>query len=348
MSGIPISKINPEFRLYLDLLFYTDRKDLNIDKFKNLLIENYNINYKYFIYRLEKSSEIFWSSEVWYDKISFLLSINDKKIRKNINSFFEKRIFNLIRKKHKIDQTVDVEYIQFIELIKFKSKNNESFNNIIQEILKLSSYIKFKKLYDFIQSTIPYVFKSFDDVVEIYIDSILDLKYSRNIEFLDYLNIRGHLIDKKHYNYIFNKILEKKNSTNKKTKLLLLKVIRNNNIIDFIKNNYSKEMDDFFEQLITSCYYTDYEKDHYKNTKALIEINPKFADLILKEFSDLLFIEEFEHNRAKLDKLLKLNRFVPEITIKKIVGVLIKNNRKKEIGYLVKLYPELKKITTLI
>src|SRR5678815_3683561 len=117
---IQLDKVNPKFRQLTDLLFFSDRMDLDLSEFKQLLKENHDPHFDYLWDRFKKGTEIFWENgeQFWFDRLSFLLSLNEKTLAKYVEDYLQKRMFSTVRAKFSIDIKYDNEYLQFLQFCK--------------------------------------------------------------------------------------------------------------------------------------------------------------------------------------------------------------------------------------
>ena len=112
---VKLESLDPQFRQITDLLLFSDKKDISLSNFTSLLKINYIANLEYFLDRFIKSCDIFWEdgNNLWFYRLNFIFSIQDKNISKKVSDLLEKRMFNLTRRKSLISPQYDIEYHQY-------------------------------------------------------------------------------------------------------------------------------------------------------------------------------------------------------------------------------------------
>ena len=156
-------KVNDEFRFLTDLMFFSDRKDLDFSKYNKLYYLDTKNNLKYFLDKFNKASNICWDNLFWNDRFKIILSLKDKKLVKLTELHIIKNMQNIIRDKKVLDLEYDSEYIQFVELCKVKKLYNSNFLAIKNFLAELPENTNVVKLDQILKSTTPYVFESFEE-----------------------------------------------------------------------------------------------------------------------------------------------------------------------------------------
>ena len=74
-------KISHKFRQLTDLFFYTERKDLDLAEFRELLNRCDSNSSNYFITRFEKATNITWNDvkDYWLHRFLFIVSLENRK-----------------------------------------------------------------------------------------------------------------------------------------------------------------------------------------------------------------------------------------------------------------------------
>lgn len=343
MMYLDLDKVNPEFRNLTDLLFFSDRSDLDLSEFKSLLKSNYNVHYNYFWNRFQKSSEIFWGAEFWNNRISFILSLNDKNFSKKIERRLEQRMWNLIKFKDKIDVRYDVEYLQFLEYCKIRKSKQKSFQKIKSHLVGLPSYVNHKKLVQLIESFIPIIFNSFNDYIELLCKNITSSHTS--IKFLIFSKNNNINFDNLFLvDLFFNLIKNTKTSKNFKNRFIILDILNDSLIRQQIKESYKPHHRDLLLKIMKHYSYIDLDESFFKNFKNLIDLDESLVEPLLDIYASQLFTRYTSHKRANIDRLSKLVKFVPQISPKKVLSWLSLNNKIPDIKYFFSIYPELKKL----
>src|SRR5574339_339490 len=143
-----LGKINPKFRNLTDLLFFSDRMDLDLSEYKSLLRENHAEHREYLWSRFQKSSEIFWEqgSQFWNHRLEFLFSLGESSLSADVSTFIEKRMFNLVKMKSTIDIKHDIELQQFYEYCEIKTKRKESLQTVKDYFFSMPSHVAAPKI----------------------------------------------------------------------------------------------------------------------------------------------------------------------------------------------------------
>ncbi len=86
-----LDKVDPEFRILADKLFFTDRMDLDLSNFKTLFESN-EIHYRYLWDRFTRGVEIFWDESFWINRLDSLLSLESKRLETEIGNYLLNRL----------------------------------------------------------------------------------------------------------------------------------------------------------------------------------------------------------------------------------------------------------------
>lgn len=346
MSSIDLSKIDPKFRLLTDLLFFSDRKDIDHVEFLSLLKSNYNHHYNYFLYRFSSSCEIFWDKDTWKNRFEFILDLQDASFINKIELLLEKRFLNLLKNKKNLNIDYDIEYIQFYQFCVIKKEKNKDLSSLKNKFLNLPANTNIKKLDILINSFVPIIFSSKEEYINLlYKNAILNKK---NIDFILCLENIDINFNKKTLAPIFLKILRNKGIPSFKERVLMFKLIEDPQIINDLKNDLTDKDKDLIIDLLGSCNSTEFEKFHYKNVKNIIKLDDRLIDFVMSEYLSQIMVQETNHKKAKIDKILKLLKSCKEISPKKVLKWLSSEKRTNEIKYLVSYYPDLKKLVAFV
>jgi hypothetical protein len=341
-----LDKLDPTFRHLTDLLFFTDRKDINIEDYKNLLIKS-NHHKKYFWDRFEKSSQMFWHSDYWNHRINFLLSLNNKKIIKSIEEKIERRFFWFVKNTFKIDADNDIEYVQFLELCKVKKEKNYSLVEIKDKLANMPMYVSKNKMIFIVKSFIPVIFNSYDEyILMLFHSSRIN---SETIEFLLSLDEYQINFNPNTFKDFFLSILKGGKALTKKAshylrrdRRVLLNLISNQFILNDLKKCWSTDLSADFLVILKTANYSELNIDYIKN---IIALDVNIADDITNIYLDSLYSRFTTHKRSNVDKIVNLINKVPEISAKKVLSWMSMNNKNSDIKYLMKKFPDLKKLS---
>lgn len=344
---LQLDKINPSFRQIVDLLFFSDRMDLDLSGFKVLLSENYGQNIEYLWDRFTKSSQICWTNgqSFWENRLTFLLSLNDKTITRRIDQYLEKRMFSLVRTKYDVDMSYDIEYLQFYELCKIKHANNETLDSVARYLTQMTAHMRVEKLIGLLNAFIPMAFSNIDEYIDVLINNIT---YScQNYTMLAALEAKGVAFDKQPLlNLAKELILERERKVKHCRALFIL--MQDPFVMEGLKKEYTVE---YRKKLLGIARFSEFyvlDEFHCQNFKNIIALDPTMADELAIIYLDKVYALGSRHKHANADKIISLLKKVPQISQKKILVYLSGSNRMADIRYVVKQFPELQKLAAFI
>jgi len=344
---IQLDKLSPKFREQVDLLLFTNRLDLDLSKFKELLKENYNQHYEYLWDRFQRSLEIYWEDNVsfWSSRFQFLLGLGDKGFSKRIETLLEKRMFDTIRIKYDIDIRYDVEYLQFVELCKIKYDRKEPLISVKNYLTEMPSYLRSDKLISIVNSFIPTVFSTIDEYVEIMSKKIVTS--ARNYDLLLVLQKQGVPFNKKPIITLAKELVferERKSKTNRAFFVLLNDI----EVRQALKDDYGPHYRPKLLTLLKSSDFALVEELHLRNLKNLIDLDASLADDLTIIYADKLYARGSKHKHANADRLIRLLKSIPQISQRKVLVYLSSNNKMADIKYVLTAFPELKKLAAFV
>lgn len=344
---VQLDKINPKFRQLTDLLFYSDRMDINIAEYKQLYKSNYNIHYDYLWSRFERCCDIFWEhgEKFWSHRLNFLYSLNDKTLSKTIEFHLDKRMFNLIKTKKIIHASYDNEYLQFLEFCKVKRAHGESLDQIKKQLTELPSHVRADKLYSLINSFIPLVFSDLNEYVNIVARKIT--QSSRNFDILKSLEEQGLSIDKFPMVMLAREILLERTHTIKNRRAFFA-MLHDKEILTSFKQEYQSSYKPKLLGMLNHCEYSEIEERHLQNVKVLLELDVSIGDELATIYANKLYARVTGHKKANADRLIRLLKMFPTINPKKLLAYLSANNRMTDIKYVLSAFPNLKKLAAFV
>lgn len=342
-----LDKLNPKFRQLADLLLFSDRMDLDLSEFKKLLKENYEINFPYLWDRFTKSSEIAWEDgqQFWGNRLSFLLSLNEKTLSKYIEDHLEKRIFSLIKNNQEINIKYDIEYLQFLEFCRIKRNRQESLASFQNYLAELPAQINLDKLIIIINSFIPVVFSNINEFTDMISKKITHS--TRSFELLVALERQGIIFDKQPIVKLARNIIVER-SHNEKNCRAFFTIINNSELRNRLKDEYKPSNRSKLIDLLDSCDYLMIEENHLRNIKNVIDLDPSVADELSVIYADKLYCRSIGHKKANADRLIRLLKSIPQIMPKKILAYLSSTNKMSDIKYVLSAFPDLKKLAAFV
>jgi hypothetical protein len=342
-----LDKVNLKFRQLVDLLFYSDRMDLDLSGFKSLLKENYDIHFEYLWDRFKRCSEIAWENgeQFWNHRLTFLLSLREKTLSKYIEEYLEKRMFSLVRGKHELHIQYDIEYLQFLELCKIKYANKEDLTSVKIYLTEMPAHLNLDKLVAIVNSFIPIVFADLNEFAQIIAKKITHS--ARSFDLLVALEQRGIEFDKKPISLLTKEILTERKH-NEKNRRAFFTLLNDKEIASLLKKEYQSSYKVSLLHLIDACDYQMIEDFHLRNIKNVIQLDPTIAEDVAIIYADKLYKRVSGHKKANADRLIRLLKSVPQIAPKKILAYLSLNNKMSDIKYLLSAFPELRKLAAFV
>ncbi len=343
MNIAHFNKVEPEFRHLVDIIFFSNNRDIDLSNFKSLLKSNYDIHYKYFLDRFYKSTEIFWEngSEFWENRLSLIFLLNDKNIIKYVSLHLEERMLNLLRFKHNIDLKYDIEYIQYLELCRIKSFKKENIIFAKNFLADLPSSIKINKIIEIINSFIPFVFNNIDDYVKFLTTRIV--RSAKTFNLLIALEGAGVSFSKGPIVDLVCEIITERSLNDKNTRALF-NCISNESIRNLVKNKYDVTARHRFIEILKYSTIDIIEGNHLSNIINAISLDPGIVDNIVNIYIDKLYRRKVSHKKANADKLIRLLKLVPQVSPKKILVYLSTHHKTSDIKYMLSTYSELQNL----
>ena len=347
---VQLDRVNPNFRQLTDLLLFSERMDLDLAEFKSLLKENYTDHHAYLWDRLQRSAEIFWENGVqfWSSRFGFLLGLNDKVLSKKLEELLEKRMFDLVRTKHRVNIDYDIQYLQFVEFCRIKHQKHEDLSNIKEWLMDLPSHSSTEKLVEVVRSFTPFIFETLNEYANHLLKKIT--QSSRNFDVLlslEAMNLHGFHLDRNALVKLIKDILTEK-ALNDKNRRAFFKLLDDAGVMNLFKKEYNSTMRSRLVELIDACDYQQIEEHHLKNVKNILELDASVADDLMEIYANKLYSRGSGHKKANADRLIRLAKTFPQISTRKILSFLSSNNKMNDIKYVLSSFPELKKLAAFV
>lgn len=343
---IHLDRINPKFRQSVDLLLFSDRMDLDLSNFKSLLRET-SQHFEYLWDRFQRSCDIYWEDgkQFWFDRLSFLLSLNDKSLSKRIEEFLENRMFEIVRERASIDITYDVEFLQYVEFCKVKYSKKDSLLNVRAYLIDMPSQISVDKLIALVQAFVPFVFRDLNEYAEAISRKVA--QSARSFDLLLALEARGLKFDRQPIAQLAKDIVMIR-AHNEKNRRAFFAILNDPSVMSLFKKDYDVVCRDKLLEMLQTCDHSLIEDQHLRNFKNLMLLDPTLADEVAVIYADKLFLRGTGHKKANADRLIRLLRNVPQVAPKKILAYLSAGNRMTDIKYILASFPELKKLAAFV
>jgi hypothetical protein len=342
-----LDKIDPNFRNIVDLLFFSNRMDLELSEFAALLSRNYSDHTEYIWDRFKKSSEIYWDNadDLWHHRIDLILSINDKNLTKKVSESIEQKMFILARSKYELNVKYDTAYMQFVQYCKVKHSRKESLLSIKNYLTELPAHIKTEKVVGFINNFIPSVFETFDEYAAFISKKIVHSP--RNFVLLLELEKIGIPINKETIIQLAQQILLDE-AFGDKNKRAFLTVIRDPFILSSLKKEYNDSYRSRLLEFVYDCDYSLLEENYLSNIKNIISLDESIADELAIDYCNKIYTRRTGHKRANIDRVIRLLKKCPQISSKKLLAQLSVNNKIADIKHLLLAFPDLKKLAAFV
>lgn len=344
MGFLLLDKVDPEFRRLTDLLFFTDRTDVDWSNYGSLLGNN-DIHFSYLWDRFIKSIEIFWDEAFWNHRLDLLFFLQNKKLQNSIETQLELRFKDLIRTHLDPNPKQHNEYIQYIALCKAQAKHKESLMAAKKLLMELPYTVANEKLLNIVSQFIPTVFPTLNVYGEILSKEVSHS--ARAFQTLKALEDQGipvnkGLITKVAKDLFFGRVLNRKNRNS------LFNMMKNDSVRTAIKEAYTKDHRNRVIELLNQCEFGEIEREHLVNIKSILDIDPTIADELLVIYADKLHARGTGTKKANIARIIRLLKTFPQFSPKKVLVYLSSNNRMSDIKYLMNAFPDLRKLAAFI
>lgn len=341
---IEYKDLDPNFRNITDLLFFTNRLDLDLSTYKESFYKSsYNVDY--LLDRFFKGSQIFWDnlSEVWNSRFDLILSLENPTITRAIEKHISKKMVALLRNKRD-ENFSNIEYIQYLELCKAKWRRKESLSYVRNYFLELPDSLKTNQILTLIESFIPYVFKDLQDYSDYLCKRII--YSSKNLDILRELKSRG--ID-----YNVSLLKDKLDliltiDTSPKSTKAFVSLLNEPKILQHLKYNLSEKTNKKIISLLAELSFKEIEKNNYFIFKILTDIDSEFIIPLLKFYIVNLLSRGSKYIKSNCNRIANLNKQVPVFSSKEIFKYLLSENLLNYIKELCVFFPEYKELIAFV
>lgn len=335
-----IEQITPKFRELTDLLFFSDRQDLDLSNFKRLLRENHLSHLRYLLDRFERATDIAWEngSQFWYHRLSFLFSLNERGLTNAIEKFLDERFVRLLKSKNKIHPNYDLEYLQYLQYCRVKRERKENLLIVRRNLIDCANYCSTDKLISVIHSFIPDVFK---DISE-YVKSI-STRITFSVRYFDVLRSlekKGVSFDKEPLVMLAKEILLIRSYSERNCRAFFA-LLNDPYVLTKIKETYSLTYHEALLEVLSLCDYYRIEEYHLRNVKNLLELDVSLADNIVASYANKLYVRDVSHKKANINKLIRLLKKFPQCSPKQLLGHMSSNGHTSDLKTLMEVFPEL-------
>lgn len=341
---IQLDKIDPQFRLLTDQLFFTDRTDLDISEFKNLL-SGKDYHFDYLWDRFSRSLEIFWNESFWVNRFELLLSLNIKRIETDIESLLLSKFRNLLMTQYNASPLYHNVYVQFVAWSKAKVSLKENIKSLKDLLLNMHHFTQSNKVLSVITNFIPHLFTSEDEYIASL--SVEVGQSARSFEIINQLERQGIKIDKAPLFKVARNLLFKR-AVNRPNRRSFFAMVDDPTIMAHLKSEYKPEYRDRLLTLVKACEFKEIEEYHLRNVKNLLDLDVSVADELLITYANSLYARGTGYKKANVQRLIRLCKTYQQISPKKLLVYLSSQNRMPDIKFLIKAFPDLKTLIPFV
>ena len=335
---IQLDKIDPQFRLLADQLFFTDRTDLDVSNLSSFL-DGKEAHYDYLWNRFSRGSEIFWNEDFWVNRFELLLSLNIKRIETDIENLLLARFKNLLMSNPSANSKQHNPYIHFIAWAKAKAAKKENITPIKELLLGLPHYTQASKILSVVRNFIPFIFQSEDEyIAEL---SVEVGQSARSFEIIKQLESQGIPVDKAPLFKTARNLLFKR-VPNRPNRRSFFAMIDDPTIMAHLKSEYKPEHRVRLVNLVQACEFKEIEEYHLRNIKNLLRLDDSIADELFTTYATSLYGRGFGYKKANVQRLIRVCKNYPQFSPKKVLVWLSNQNRMADIKHLVAAFPDLK------
>lgn len=341
---INVLDLDSSFRNTTDLLFFSNRLDLNLSNYNNLL-KTSNSHTQYLIDRFYKGAEIYWDnlSDLWNQRLSLLFSLNNSNIQQLVERHINKRMCTLLRKKQSVCSN-DIEYIQYLEMCKVKWARKESLSFARNYLLSLPDSIKPEQIILIIKSFIPYVFKNLSEYSNWLCKRVIFS--TKNLLILNYLNSIGVEND---FSLLDEKIdLILKSPPNPKLSKAFIALLREEHVVKNLQSKINVKTIPKIIDLLAEVSYKELETDNYYIFRVLTKLDPRLIVPLTENYVMNLLLRGNKHLTSNCKKMGNLNKAVPACSSKVIFKYIVSLDKIGYIKSLCCIFPEYKDLLAFV
>jgi hypothetical protein len=341
---LALDKVDPQFRILADKVFFTDRTDLDVSEFKKLF-ENREAHYGYLWDRFTRSTEIFWDEEFWINRLDLLLSLQSKRLELEVGQFLFFRFKKLAELQMNPTPRLHNEFVHYIAWTKVRAARKEDIVSIREFFANLVHTMSVGKISNIIQHFIPHLFENMNEYLEFLGQKVS--QSARNIEVLLQCEKQGIPIDRGPILKL-SKTLLLKRALNRPNRRSLFALLDDSIIMNELKKEYKAEHRSRLIALIKSCDYKEIDELHLRNIKNLLELDSSIADELLSTYADKLYARGIGYKGSNVKRLIRVCRTFPIFSPKKVLVYLSTQNKMADIKHLLLAFPELKTLAPFV
>lgn len=332
-----LDKVDPNFRLLADQLFFTDRLDLDTSNLGVEITKDYHFEYLWD--RFIRSTEIFWNETFWVNRFELLLSLNIKRIESDIENIVIGKFKNLLMTQANATPKYHNAYVHFIAWSKAKHSRKENLTSIKDLLVSLPYFTAAGKILPTVKYFMPHIFSTEEEYV-----ASLSAKVgqsARSFEIIKQLEQQGIGIDKSPLFKLSRDLLFKR-VPNRSNRRSFFAMIDDPAIMTHIKSEYKAEHRGRLLALIKACDFKEIEEYHLRNVKNLLKLDESIAEELFTTYANGVYGRGYGYKKANVQRLIRLCKAFSQFSPKKLLVYLSSQNRMSDIKYLIQAFPELK------
>lgn len=341
---LDLHKVDPQFRILTDKLFFTDNTDLDLSQLK-VLLESSEFNYSYFWDRFLRSSEIFWEEDFWVNRLDVILSLQSKRLDLEVGNYLLSRFRRMLDLRINPTPRIDNEFIQFKAWTKVRVARKEETISIREFLINLVYISKVGKLTSIVDHFIPFLFQDMKEYLTLLGKRVSES--ARSFEVLRQLESQGIPIDKGPLLKLSKNLLLKR-ALNRSNRRSLFALMDDKDIMTHLKEEYSPDDRNRLISFIQSCDYKEIEEYHLRNVRNLLEIDVSIADELFIAYANKLWARGTGSRGANVKRLIRLCKTFPAFAPKKALVYLSTTGKMSDIKPLIQAFPELKTLAPFI
>jgi len=339
-----LDKVDPEFRVLADKLFFTDRLDLDLSKFKHLF-ESSEFNYRYLWDRFSRGIEIFWDEAFWLNRLDLLLSLESKRLEAEVGTLLLNRFRRLIDTRHNPDPKLYTEFSQFIAWTKTKASRKEDIQPFREYFIGLVHSMQVDRLTHTVGYFTPHLFQDLNEYLTLLGKRVSES--ARSFEVLRQLESQGVPIDKGPIFKLSSNLLLKR-ALNRPNRRSFFGLLDDPSVMAHLKSEYKSENRARLVDLIKMCDFKEIEERHLRNVKNLLELDVTIAEELFVAYADSLYNRGTGYKGANAKRLVRLCKMFPAFSPKKALVYLSNHSRMPDIKHLISAFPELKTLVPFV
>lgn len=330
--------LNSEFRNKTDLLFFTNRLDLDCKNYKDLFWLDIENNSQYILDRFYKGSEIFWdvdSEGVWNSRLTILLDLESVVVTKAVDKFVNKRLVALFRNRQDLNIKYYTEFIQYLEFAKVKYSRKENLSQIRNYLLELPNSFKVEKVIEIVRLFIPFIFKDVNEFASQLCRKIIhspkNLLILRELERLGVKYNRQLLVD------CFDLVLAK--PTSRKTAKAFMALMEEKEVVSHFK---TLKVGSKIDELMFELDFKELEHNKYVVFNNLTVDCERLVAPLLELYIDKLLLRGSRYIKSNCNRCARLCQALPSFEPKMVFHYFSSKNKLEYVREFSNLYPSLK------